>query len=207
MRKGLFLAMLALAARLGAEQPTENARPVPDTSCTDGTVYDDGKFENALAPGLFTTRDDFVMLFEAPSYPAKLDKICLAWVRAYRYTTITFDVHIWAADGPDGAPGALLAEIPGFQAKKVPTKRAKFYSYNLAGFDIVVDGPVYVGPSWNFFKGFGIFLGTDYGPLTPPQRAFHSLGEPPSHAPSRELGVDDQPAFRAFGIRVKLIPQ
>lgn len=208
MKRALVLVVftLALAARLQAADRGNKARPLPAASCADGTIYDDGKFENALAPGLFATRDDLVMLFDAPYYPAKLDKVCLAWMRAYRYTTISFDLHVWASDGQDGAPGTLLADIPGLVATKVPARRAKFYSYNLAGFEIVIDGPVYIGPSWNFFKGFGIFLATDYGPLTPRRRAFHSVGEPPSHAPSREFGVDDQPAFRAFGTRVKFSP-
>jgi hypothetical protein len=201
------VALLACATLAAAAQGLDDKRkpPKPKPDCLDGVVYDDNKLESGLRPSDFADPGDFVMLMEAPSYPAKLNKACIAWRRTSFWSTLYFNLRIWAADGPDGAPGTLLAEVGPFAAFNVPTK-AKFYSYDLSGAGIVIDGPVYIGPSWNGLRdGWLIYLGMDQGPRTARRRGFYGAVltsnqvEPPTH----ELGISLEyaPSYRAFGIR------
>jgi hypothetical protein len=197
---------LTLAAPATAQLVVEEARPPkPKPDCLDGSKYDDGKFENGLRPIGFN--DNYVMLIEAPSYPAKLEKLCIAWRRTSFWTRIWFDVRIWAADGPDGGPGTLIDTIPALFANNVPTK-AKFYTYDVRHFGIVIDGPVYIGPYWDPLDYFLIYLAMDTTPKTPRRRGFTNVGILDDHPPNRELGMDAQsvPSYRAFGIRAKFGP-
>jgi hypothetical protein len=206
MRKALWVAvLLSLSAPLAAEELYEKKPAQPKPDCLDGVKYDDGKFENGLRSTAFD--DNFVMLIEAPFYPAKLEKVCIAWRRTSFWTEIFFDLRIWAADGPDGVPGKLIDVIPVLFAARIPTK-AKFYNYDVSGYGIVIDGPVYIGPFWDPLDAFLIYLATDYGPKTPRQRAFHGVGILDDHPPNVEIGtsIDQAPKYRAFGIRAKFGP-
>ena len=99
-----LLLSLPLALR-GQEDLDKRKPPRPKPDCLDGTVYDDGKLESGLRSVLFS--DNFVMLIEAPSYPAKLEKVCIAWVRTSFWTSVFFDLRIWAAVG-NSETGTLL---------------------------------------------------------------------------------------------------
>jgi hypothetical protein len=204
----LFATVLALSLSVPATAQflTEDARPPkPKPDCLDGVKYDDGKLENGLRPVAFA--DNFVMLFEAPSYPAKLQKVCIAWRKTSFWNEIWFDLRIWSADGPNGGPGTLLETVPALHAGKVPPK-AKFYTYDLSSLNIVVDGPVYIGPFWDPLDYFLIYLAMDQGPKTPRRRAFSNVGILDDHAPSTELGTSAQtaPSYRAFGLRATFGP-
>jgi hypothetical protein len=135
-----FSRCAALAAQQDlAGEATKKPKPKPD--CLDGTRYDDGKLENGLRPVAF--EDNYVMLLETPSYPAKLEKVCIAWRRTSFWNDIWFDVRIWAADGPNGSPGMLVDTIPTLHAANIPTK-GKFYNYDVNGYGIVIEpaGPL-----------------------------------------------------------------
>lgn len=185
-----------------AQDLQDKRKPKPKPDCLDGSYYDDGKFENGLRSSLLN--DNFVMLIEAPSYPARLDKVCIAWRRTSFWTTVYFDLRIWKADGPDGAPGTLVDVIPTITAAGVGTK-SKFFDYDVSWANVVIDGPVYIGPYWDPVDAFLIYLSADYGPKTPRRRAFHSVGVLDDHPPNVEIGtsIDQAPEYRAFGIRAK----
>lgn len=213
MRTCLLLVILAAACSvsafgqaggpIGAFEPAKPPKPKPD--CLDGVRYDDNKLEQGLRPTTFN--DNFVMLIEAPSYPARLDKVCIAWRRTSFWNRVFFDLRIWAADGPDGGPGTLLDVVPTLQAGKIPTK-AKFYTYDLSSYDIVIDGPVYIGPYWDPLDAFLVYLALDTTPKMPRQRAFFDVGILDNHPPNREFGtsISTFPNYRAFGIRAKFSP-
>lgn len=186
-----------------AEDAKKKPKPKPD--CLDGVKYDDGKIESGLRPVAF--EDNFVMLFEAPSYPAKLEKLCIYWTRTSFWNEVWFDVRIWNADGPNGAPGTHVDTIPALHAGSISTK-GKFYSYDVSGYGIVIDGPVYIGPFWDPLDYFLVYLGMDKGPKTPRRRGFYNIGILDDHPPQTELGQDSQtvPSYRAFGIRAKFGP-
>jgi hypothetical protein len=209
MRKILLtcaLLLLTLPFAAVAQEDLEKRKPPkPKPDCLDGVVYDDGKFESGLRSTLFS--DNFVMLVEAPTYPAKLEKVCISWIRTSFWNSIYFDLRIWAADGPDGGPGTLVDVIPALSAGGVSGK-AKFYTYDLKSYGIVVDGPVYIGPYWDPLDWFLIYLAMDTGPRTPRRRAFHVVGTLDDHPPSVEIGVTaaQAPEYKAFGIRAKFGP-
>jgi hypothetical protein len=182
----------------------EARKPKPKPDCSDGVKYDDGKLGAGLR-GILDYRTNIVMLFEAPSYPAKIERICISWWRTIiGDTAIYFDLKVWDADGPDGAPGTLLATIPGLVAGRLPLN-TKWYSYDISSQGIVINGPVYIGPSWYPGDAFSVYLSMDEGPKIPRRRGFFGVDEENTDdPPSRELGVlGNQPAYRAFGIRAK----
>jgi hypothetical protein len=185
---------------LTSSEPDRKKPPKPKPDCLDGVKYDDGKFEKGLRPVLFN--DNIVMLFDAPSYPAKIEKICIAWIATSFWKEIYFDLRIWKADGPDGKPGTLLDTIPNFYSKKLPGA-ARFTNYDVKSYGIVIDEPVYIGPYWDPLQAFLVYVGYDVGPKTKRQRAFYNVGIDDDHAPTSEFGVDALPDYRALGLRVK----
>jgi len=207
MRRGIlaqaaFLALAFIAVRAGAQpfSVAEEARaPRPKPDCLDGSKYDDAKFEQGLRPTLFD--DNFVQLIEAKSYPAKLQKVCIAWRRTSFWNGIVFDLRIWTTDGPNGGPGTRIDTIRSLTASRIPT-RAVFYTYDLSGYNIIIDGPVYIGPFWDPLSYFLVYLATDTSPKTPYRRSFYGVGILDDQPPRFELGPGSAiPNFRAFGIR------
>lgn len=208
------LALLACTTLAAGAQDLDDKRrpPKPKPDCLDGVKYDDTKLDSGVRPGSLAARGDFAMLFEAPSYPAKLNKVCVAWV-AYSIAAdldVWFDLRIWAADGEDGKPGTLLATVPAVAAGRVPLRKPKFYSYDVSWANIVIDGPVYIGPSYDPLDAFLIYLGMDTGPRTQRQRGFYGgvLFSSEVQAPSTELGtsIDSIPSYRALGVRAVFGP-
>jgi hypothetical protein len=90
-------------------------------------------------------------------------------------------------------------------SQRIP-RRAKFYTYDLSSYGIVIDGPVYLGPFWNPAQYFLVYLGVDTSPKTKRRRGFYNTGVFDDHAPSSELGVVAIPQYRAFGIRAIFSP-
>lgn len=214
MRRMLLAAVLLTlggAAAYAQEPLFDEARkpPRPKPDCLDGAKYDDGKLETGLRPNSLAARGDFVMLIEAKFYPAKLEKVCIAWTRTSFWTTVFFDLRVWKADGVDGKPGTLLGTVPVLSAAKVPGK-AKFYTFNVSWADIVIDGPVYIGPSYDPLDAFLIYVAMDKGPRTPVRRAFYGavLSSSEVKPPHIELGssIDAAPGYRALGIRATFGP-
>lgn len=211
------LLALAFVAPLAAQDATsDEARrrpPKPKPDCLDGIVYDDKKkLESGLRPNSLAARGDFVMLFESPTYPAKLNKVCVAWV-AYSLLAdlhVWYDLRVWAADGAGGAPGTLLATVEALSASRVPLRKPKFYAYDISWANVVVEGPVYIGPSYDPLDAFLIYVGMDTGPRTVRRRGFSGgvLHDDEVEAPSQELGtsIDRIPSYRALGIRAVFGP-
>jgi hypothetical protein len=211
---GVELSPESLAEPPLAEQPLSDADKASRPSCLDGVVYDDHRFENAFLsisicvgcpPDFPGTRHSYVMLFEPPRHPAKLEKVCIAWGKGIPNgaSSVNFDIRVWRADGPNGQPGTLLATIPGFSATRLSYYRfptaGKLYSYDVSSANVIVDGPVYIGPVYYPAQDYVEIL-FDGSRKTKKRPTFHGVeDEPPSEAPP------DSPYFtyRAFGIRAK----
>jgi len=111
---------------------------------------------------------------------------------------------IWAADGPEGQPGTLLATIPGFAAENLKyyrfPKAGMLYSYDVSAAGVVVDGPVYISPAYYPQQDYVeiLFDGSRNTKLRP---TFHGLNDdPPSVPPPAGSSLF---IYRAFGIRAK----
>lgn len=201
---------------LAGVRETDAARARP--ACLDGIVYDDRRFESAFIsasicvgcpPGDPGNRHSYVMLFELPHYPARLEKVCIAWGRGAPTGArrVEFDIRVWAADGPDGQPGTLLATIPGFATENLPYYRfptaGKLYSYDVSGADVVVDGPVYIGPVY-YPKLDYVEILWDGSKKTRLRPTYHGLNDEPPSVPPPQPPY--RYTYRAFGIRAKFGP-
>jgi hypothetical protein len=195
------LASIELAASSADQMGQEAGKkkpPKPKPDCLDGVKYDDGRLEKGVRPVLFN--DNFVMRFEAASYPAKLEKVCIAWIATSFWKEIFFEIRIWKADGPNGTPGELLDVIPNLYTNRLPGA-ARFTTYDVKSQGIIIDGPVYLGPYWDPLQAFLVYIGYDASPKTKRQSGFYNVGIGDDHAPSSELGVAALPDYRALGIR------
>jgi len=155
-----------------AQESAKKKPPKPKPDCLDGVKYDDGRFEKGARPILFN--DNFVMRFEAASYPAKLEKVCIAWIATSFWKEIYFEIRIWKADGPNDAPGELLDVIPNLYSNRLPGA-ARFTTYDVRSHGIIIDGPVYLGPYWDPLQAFLVYIGYDASPKTKRQRGFTTL--------------------------------
>jgi hypothetical protein len=209
---GVALGLLALGGF--AEEDEKAKPPKPKPACDDGVKYDDGKLETGIAS---ISNANFVMLIEAPSYPAKLETLCIAWLKESFRRNVSFDVLIWAADGEKGGPGALLYRIPGLWASRI-TRKGEFYTYDVRAHSIIIDGPVFIGPYWDPPAWDAVYLGEDDGPRTPRRRAFYISGILDDvtvldeetirneFISVYEMDVDNDFGYRALGIRARFGP-
>jgi hypothetical protein len=180
--------------------------PAQAQQCSDGLVYDDGDFEANIffLPSEF--RGEVAMLFEPSSLPAKLTEICICWDRRGANHAIDFDIRVWATNGPGGAPGTLIGEIPGLTAVSVPSDPdGRFYTYDVSSANLILTEPVYIGPSWFFDDGPDIALCLDTTATTPFQPAYVGQVTGANDSPDEPLGPGGFfSGYRAVGLRAKL---
>jgi len=186
----LFVAGLLAAGSLAAQ-----------SNCSDGTIHDDNSFEGAYGFPTNQSRGTYVMRLDPPSTPSRLDGVCVCLLRNSTDSQITFDLNVWAANGPGGTPGTLLGRLPARTAT-VPLSTAAFYRYDLSSLGIVVNGPVYIGPSWqpSVDQNFYVCADTN-GPTTKP--GYFSLSSDPNTPPTSPIGFTN---YRTLGVRAKFTP-
>ena len=190
----LFLAGLTLANTVAAQ-----------SNCSDGTIHDDNSFESGY--GFFgdEERGTYVMRVDPPATPARLDSACVCFLRDSTDARIDFDLYVWDSNGPGGRPGTLLGRLPGQFAANIPNGTPRFYRYNLSSLGIVVDRPVYIGPSWEPSQENSIYMCADEnGPVTKP--GYFSFSSDPSSPPTSPLGTGTFSGYRTLGIRAKFTP-
>ncbi|MEL7058657.1 MAG: hypothetical protein AAGN46_01385, partial [Acidobacteriota bacterium] len=115
-----------------------------------------------------------------------------------------YDIRVYDDDGPGGAPGTLLGEVPLFFADNIPFGVAgSLFTADISALGLVADGPVYIGASW--FPGIDedIFFCTDESPSTPSRPVYAGVVTGPGDPPSVLLNqsTDTRAAFirAAFG--------
>lgn len=185
-----------LAATAAAAQPN---------NCDDGTIHDDRSFESGYGFQTQTTRGTLVMRLNPPANPSRLDSACICWRRDGADVLVSFDVNVWAANGPGGGPGTLLGRISNVTANSV-TQTGGFYRVDLSSLGITVNGPVYIGPSWrpNIDQNFYV-CADQTGPVKQP--AYSSASTDINSPPSVPLGTSTSfPNYSALGIRAKFTP-
>ena len=189
----LFVAGLLAAGAAGA-QPN---------NCTDGTLHDDQSFETGYGWQNTVSRGTFVMRLDPPSTPSRLDSVCLCWTRDGADTQIGFDINVWSSNGPGGGPGTLLGRLSGQTASSVGNVGG-FRRYDLSSLGLVVNGPVYIGPSWQPGVDQDFFICADEtGSAVQPAfaSAANNQNTPPSTPVSNQF-----PSYNALGIRAKFTP-
>lgn len=192
-------APVRLSERLG--QPFLVGRSGPD--CTGGIVYDDGGYEDATAVPV--TNGQLVMSFDLPSNTAAVQQLCVALTRISGTPSpdLAFNAVFYAADGPAGTPGTLLASVPA-TATAVPisngnTVSTQFYSVAIgAALTLPAARTLYAGVQFDGTQGF--FVGIDTSATTTFRPGYVSNDGGASWQP--EGDVDPNHNYHAFGLRL-----
>jgi hypothetical protein len=172
------------------------------SNCSDGTRHDDNSFEAGYGFPTTQGRGTYVMRIDPPATPARLDSTCICLLRDTSDDQITFSINVWAADGPGGGPGTLLGRLPSQTVSSIPVSTAAFYRFDLSSLGIVVDGPVFIGPSWrpSVDQNFYVCADTN-GPTSKP--GYFSLASDQNVPPSSPISFTN---YKTLGIRAKLTP-
>lgn len=171
--------------------------------CTDGTIVDDRSFETGYGWQSNVTRGTYVMRIVPPATPARLDSACVCWFRESADTSITFDVNVWAPNGPGGGPGTLLGRLTNATASV--SGNGGFQRVDLSSLGIIVNGPVYIGPSWRPDVDQNFFVcGDTTGTVKQPAYSSTASNNTPPAVP---LGTSTAfPDYSALGVRAKFTP-
>ncbi len=179
---------------------------IAQSNCSDGTFYDDGIGQYETGYGfneVNVARGAYGMKFDAPFYPAKLDSVCLCWIRQGGDSLINFNLNVW--DGSSGTPGALLGRVTALQASAVGTALSgTFYRYEIGGAGIEINGPVFIGPDWNAQSDVDFFLCVDTGVAPARPSYLCGTGTDAQCVPNLNLLLGD-PLFEDLGIRAKFV--
>jgi hypothetical protein len=196
MRKQMRDAIILAAMILGAATSVQ-------AQCSEGTVLEDGVFENGLGFGAAVQRASLVMRFQ-PTPGTRLTAVCICWKRYTNAPNINFSLNVWRADGPGGVAGTLLGTVPGLTGTAPVGQEGQFTRYELPA-PLQVDGPVYIGPSWVPNQNQSFFLCMDESFNTPRQGlySYSSTSSSADQPPTTETGTPNSqfPFARAFGIR------
>ena len=175
--------------------------------CSDGTIHDDGSFEDGYGASPDADYAHFVMRIDPVVVPTTIESICICWTRLGDDSTLDHEIQIWAADSPvGGGPLTFLGLLETPVAEDVPIfpDRA-FYRYEVVGSPII-NGPIYVGPTWDTYLNLDFFLCADEnGPTTQPGffdfGVFAGIDVPSDPIPS------EFPDYRNLGVRVVFADQ
>lgn len=180
------------------------AAAAAQNDCTDGTIHDDRSFETGYGWQNTTARGTYVMRIVPPATPARLDSACICWFRESADTSITFDVNVWASNGPGGGPGSLLGRLSNVTANIV-SGSGGFHRVDLSSLGITVNGPVYIGPSWRPDVDQNFFVcGDETGAVKQPAYSSTASNNTPPAVP---LGTSTVfPDYSALGVRAKFTP-
>lgn len=115
-------------------------------------IHDDGTAESGYT-GNPNWNDPIMIVdrFSPESYPASISSVCLGFAGASGATSLTFEIVVFADNGPAGTPGTELgalavtaAGIPAF-----PVATPTWFSYDISSlFTTIEAGSVYVGVRW-----------------------------------------------------------
>ncbi len=179
--------------------------------CDDGVANDDGSLEDGIYSRGLVTR------FSGLAAGTELDAVCVCWsIISGAPDEIEYDLVMYAADGPAGAPGTELARLPVTDAGL--TSDGAFFRHDVGGEGFTVpSGPFYLGMSndWASSKAFVCtdLDGSTSEPSYSDQGDWTQLGETPMIRPTPAavdtcvpgptmLCVDDQPDDRRFAVSV-----
>jgi hypothetical protein len=154
----------------------------PNDSCA--TVnperHDDFTHENGYrASGTGADSCRFVIKMRPASTPWTYTKVCIGWTRtASGSTTLNYEICVYDTTGAGGAPGNLIAVIPGQTVTGIPIY--PLMTWNSSTVSIPVNGAVYIGARWNSTAAASIFMSSDESVSTPLWAGYRGLGGPPT---------------------------
>jgi hypothetical protein len=193
--------VLGAAGRQAPPGKTASAPPLT-ASCTEGIHYDDGGFEDAVsAPVANGTQ---VMSFDLPAGADGVIQVCAALTRSTLSPSpdLALNVVFYAADGPQGGPGTLVAAVPAMAIAIPITQSApvqtQFYAFTI-GSALVLPAArtLYVGLQFDGSQGY--FIGVDNSSTTAYRPTFASIDGGVTW--QSEASADANP-YHAFGLRI-----
>jgi len=126
----LGLSSPASAQPLIYEQGARGSVPAGD-GCEEGEIPDDGTVEAGIGWDDFIAYAGFVERFDASAFSSELERICICLVQAPSFPPDfeqSFNLVVYDDDGPEGAPGNLLATIPAIATNVPAVLPGAFYS-------------------------------------------------------------------------------
>ena len=171
------------------------------SDCADGTIHDDGSFENGYGGIAAANFAHYVMRIDPPTVPTEIESFCICWSRVGVDPSVEYDIHVWDSDGPGGGPGTKIATLEDTQAVGVPgIPNQGFFRHNVTG-SPTITGPIYVGPEWSTVVDGEFFLCADEnGPASQP--GFFDLGILAGIFPPDVPITDGFANYRNLGVRV-----
>ncbi len=128
--------------------------------------YDDGSLANGGGWNNTVTDGRLVLKFTPLSYPWNFTKFCIALTRTGAGTAnLNFDIVVYDTTGAGGAPGALIATIPGQTATGLLVFPAySWFSFPLAGIPALTGGSYYIGVKYSAVSQLNQFVMFDEAP-------------------------------------------
>jgi cytoskeletal protein RodZ len=132
-------------------------------------IQDDGTIENGYSgnPAAGITEVRFVDRFTPSNYPASFRAVCVAFL-SLGPTSLNFDIVVYAADGPGGAPGTLLgsqaatAVTPVISPPIPPGYQPTWNSYDISAMGLqITAGSVYIGVRYTPLSPSNVFIAAD----------------------------------------------
>ena len=178
VRNVAWLALLALPPLQA--QAFDSSSPARADDCQNGTVLDDGSFENGIT-GLASASDfDAVMAFPVSTDLGTLEKFCTCFIRTGLDSRVEYQIVGYNNDGPGGQPGTVryVSDPIDFT---IPSPGVPFFSsFDLSSdpelLRVVSDGD-FLGIRFDPGAEQGIFLCVDEGPNTEPQPGYISIDQ------------------------------
>ena len=147
LNRSLLLAILLLCTAFSFAGEPEST---PGDGCLCGTIYDHNNISIANYPSDTTLEHTEVQRFAPTHYPWRVDAVCVALRQLIGSlnTDLSYEVVMFADDGPSGAPGTELASLPD-TASGIDTSLQFFSTETRGSFPWVNSGAVYIGIRWS----------------------------------------------------------
>lgn len=208
MRNLAALCLALLGASLASTAPLHGQA----IDCSDGgagtAIFDDGTFESAITWGPGTAPLVTWAMRVDPPFPAsRLEEVCICWtILTYPADDeVSFDVAVWDAMGPGGAPGNLIGKLRQVATGVPALPASQFYRYDLASLGIRTTGPLYIGPAWDPTEDQFFYACIDTSPATARQPVYYGAdlyARPPVSPATPAI----YPELQALGIRAIFTP-
>ena len=126
--------------------------------------YDDGETDRGLGPVPESgDRIDAAMRFDLPRAGMTVSRISACFMRLGDDPNLDFTINFWAADGPNGTPGTLLASVPETASGVPQDQTGTFYDFDLGSQGIVMPATVvYAGIAISDATADDFFLCLDH---------------------------------------------
>ncbi len=169
-------------------------------------IHDDGSIDNGYSGNASVVSEvAIVEYFEPAAYPASLGEVCISFVTLNTSDVdLTFEMVVFADDGPGGAPGtelgAVTATATGIPGGGMPAT-VPWFTADLSGLNLAIQaGGVYIGARYAPTDP-GIFISADESTGTAQQTGYFQT----DGGTWEELQPAGFPDYRAMFIRPQML--